>query len=326
MRFVVVGAGAVGGVVGGRLFEHGHEVVLVAQGEHGRAIASNGLTVASATGVVVLPVPVQGSPQHVDWREDDVVLLAVKSQDTDVALRQLSASAPRSVAVVCVQNGVANEPAALRRFAHVYGICVMCPASHLEPGVVVASSSPVTALLDIGRYPSGVDGVAEQVAVALGESTIESVVRPDIMRWKYTKLLRNLGNAVDAICGPGHRDTQLAQLAWDEGEACLKAAGIEHVTVDEDRARRGNRLNPGDDVSGYPRGGSSSWQSLARGQRTIESDYLNGEIVLLGRLHGVPTPVNVLLQDTANRMAHERVAPGSMTADELLGLLEDLRG
>ena len=323
MRFVIVGAGAVGGVVGGRLFEHGREVVLVAPGEHGRTIAAGGLTLASATGVVVLPVPVTGSVHNVDWREDDVVLLAVKSQDTDLALRQLSASAPRSVAVVCVQNGVANEPCALRRFAHVYGICVMCPASHLEPGVVVASSSPLTALLDIGRYPSGSDDVAERVAAALSASTMESLVRPDIMRWKYTKLLRNLGNAVDAICGPGHRDTRLAQLAWGEGEACLKAAGIEHVSVEEDQARRGDRLHPGDDVSGYPRGGSSSWQSLARGQRTIETDYLNGEIVLLGRLHGVPTPVNSLLQDTANRMAHDRVAPGTMSADEVLGLLDD---
>ena len=114
MRFVVVGAGAVGGVVGGRLFEHGHDVVLVAQGDHGRAIAAAGLTLASATGVVVLPVPVTGSAHNVDWRDDDVVLLAVKSQDTELALRQLSASAPRSVAIVCVQNGVANEPTALR--------------------------------------------------------------------------------------------------------------------------------------------------------------------------------------------------------------------
>jgi 2-dehydropantoate 2-reductase len=143
------------------------------------------------------------------------------------------------------------------------------------------------------------------------------------MRWKYTKLLRNLGNAVDAICGPGHRDTRLVQLAWEEGESCFKAAGIEYVSIEEDRARRGDRLHPGDDVSGYPRGGSSSWQSLARGQGTIETDYLNGEIVLLGRLHGVPTPVNGLLQDTANRMAHDRVAPGSVSADELLALLDD---
>jgi len=252
-----------------------------------------------------------------------VALLAVKSQDTELALRQLSASAPRSVTIVCVQNGVANEPTALRRFAHVYGICVMCPASHLEPGVVVASSSPVTALLDIGRYPSGADEVAERVAAALSSSTMESIVRPDIMPWKYTKLLRNLGNAVDAICGPGHRDTRLAQLAWDEGEACLQAAGIAYVSVEEDKARRGDRLHPGDDVSGFPRGGSSSWQSLARGQGTIETDYLNGEIVLLGRLHGVPTPVNELLQQTADRMARDRVAPGTISPDEVLGLLGD---
>ena len=64
MRFVVVGAGAVGGVVGGRLFEHGHDVVLVAQGDHGRVIAAAGLTLASATGVAVLPVPVTGSAHN----------------------------------------------------------------------------------------------------------------------------------------------------------------------------------------------------------------------------------------------------------------------
>ena len=252
MRFVVFGAGAVGGVVGGRLYEHGHDVLLIARGPHAKAIAATGLTLASAAGVVVLPVPVTQTPEAVDWRDDDVVLLAVKSQDTETALRQLGSSAPGSVPVACVQNGVANEQAALRRFANVYGVCVMCPASHLEPGVVVASSSPVTALLDIGRYPTGVDDVAEAVAAAFGSSTIESVARPDIMRWKYAKLLRNLGNAVDAICGPGQRDTPLAQLALEEGEACLRAAGIAFASAEEDAARRGNRLHPGDDVSGFP--------------------------------------------------------------------------
>jgi 2-dehydropantoate 2-reductase len=322
MRFVVLGAGAVGGVVGGRLFEHGHDVLLIARGEHARAISSTGLTLASASGVAVLPVPVTVSPFDVDWRDDDVVLMAVKSQDTEMALRQLSGSAPASVPVVCMQNGVANEAAALRRFANVYGVCVMCPASHLEPGVVVASSSPISALLDIGRYPSGTDEVAAAIAGALGTSTIESLVRADIMRWKYTKLLRNLGNAIDAICGPGQRGTRLAKMASDEGEATLLAAGIAFASEEEDRARRDNLLRPGDDVSGYPRGGSSSWQSLARYEGTIEADYLNGEIVLLGRTYGVPTPVNELLRRVANQMASERIAPGSMTADEVLALLE----
>ncbi len=322
MRFVVLGAGAVGGVVGGRLFEHGHDVLLIARGEHARAISSTGLTLASASGVAVLPVPVTVSPFDVDWRDDDVVLMAVKSQDTEMALRQLSGSAPASVPVVCMQNGVANEATALRRFANVYGVCVMCPASHLEPGVVVASSSPISALLDIGRYPVGTDEVATAIAAALATSTIESLVRPDIMRWKYTKLLRNLGNAIDAICGPGQRGTRLAKMASDEGEAALLAAGIAFASEEEDRARRDDLLRPGDDVSGYPRGGSSSWQSLARYEGTIEADYLNGEIVVVGRTYGVATPVNELLRRVANQMASERIAPGSMTADEVLALLE----
>jgi 2-dehydropantoate 2-reductase len=326
MRFVVLGAGAVGGVIGGRLFEYGHDVVLIARGEHARAIKANGLTLASAAGVAVLPVPVTDSPDDVAWRNDDVVLLAVKSQDTEVALRQLSFSAPVSVPIACMQNGVANEPAALRRFDRVYGVCVMCPASHLEPGVVVASSSPVTALLDIGRYPAGADDVAEHISAAWSASTIDSLVQPDIMRWKYAKLLRNLGNAVDAVCGPGQRDTRLAQLAFAEGESCLMAANIDFASVEEDRARRDDRLHPGDDVSGYPRGGSSSWQSLARSEGTIEADYLNGEIALLGRQYGVPVPVNEVLQRVANQMARDRIPPGSMSCDDVLRLLPEKTG
>jgi 2-dehydropantoate 2-reductase len=261
------------------------------------------------------------APEDLGWREDDAVLLSVKSQDTEQALRRLSACAPAATAVVCAQNGVANEAAALRRFEHVYGVCVMCPASHLEPGVVVASSSPMTALLDIGCYPAGVDALAEEVAASFTRSTMQSVARPDIMRWKYAKLLRNLGNAVDAICGPGHRGTQLAQLATEEGEAVLRAAGTSYASAEEDGQRRGNLLSPGDDVSGYPRGGSSSWQSLARSQGTIEADYLNGEVVLLGRQHGVPTPVNEVLRQVANRMAFEHLPPGTMNADEVLALV-----
>ena len=63
------------------------------------------------------------------------------------------------------------------------------------------------------------------------------------------------------------------------------------------RTRRGDRLRL-QPVDGELRPGGSSWQSLARGVGTIETDYLNGEIVLLGRLHGVPTPANTGAPDT----------------------------
>src|SRR5438034_1392911 len=78
---------------------------------------------------------------------------------------------PPSIRVVCAQNGVENERQAARWFAHVYGMCVMLPATHLEPGVVVAHSAPITGLLDVGRYPYGVDDVAIAIADDLSAST-----------------------------------------------------------------------------------------------------------------------------------------------------------
>src|SRR5690606_18048315 len=78
---------------------------------------------------------------------------------------------------------------------------VVCPASHLEPGVVAAHSAPVTGILDLGRYPSSVDDTARALATALQGATFSSEAVPDIMRWKYRKLIVNLGNAVDAVCG-----------------------------------------------------------------------------------------------------------------------------
>jgi 2-dehydropantoate 2-reductase len=74
-------------------------------------------------------------------------------------------------------------------------------------------------------------------------------------------------------------------------------------------------------VGGHDLSGGSSWQSLARHTGNIEADWLNGEIVLLGRVHQIPTPVNELLQATANRMAAQGSAPGSIPAEELLAQL-----
>jgi 2-dehydropantoate 2-reductase len=74
-------------------------------------------------------------------------------------------------------------------------------------------------------------------------------------------------------------------------------------------------------VDGQKRSGGSSWQSLARGTHSIESDYLNGEIVMLGRLHGVPTPVNALMQRVANEQARIGARPQSVPVAQLLSEL-----
>ena len=316
VRFIMYGAGAVGGIVGGRLYEHGHDVVLVARGAHYESIRASGLRVASPEGEVTLPVDVVDGPEKIDFRLDDVVVLGMKSQDTGAALTALSAVAPPSTPVVCMQNGVANERVALRYFASVYGVCVVCPAAHLEPGLVQAFATGTTGLFDIGGYPTGQDALAERVAAALSSSTCESVPRDDIMRWKYRKLVNNLSNSLDALCGSAARSGELGDRARDEGTRCLAAAGIELVAQEEDDDRRGTRLQWGGAAS-QSRPGASMWQSLARGV-SIEADYLNGEIVLLGRLHGVPTPVNEALLGIVKWAARTGVAPGTVPVEEVI--------
>ena len=317
MRFVVYGAGAIGGVVGGRLFQNGFDVVLIARGEHYSAIRDDGLRVESSDDRVTLGVPVVAHPAEVGVTEGDIVLLAVKSQDTAQAVTSLAEVASPSTPVCCLQNGVDNERTVLRRFANVYAVGVMCPAGHLEPGVVQAYSSPTSGILDLGRYPGGVDDVAAATAVAFRASTFDAEARPDMLRWKYAKLLTNLGNAVEAVCGPEARRGPLTKLAREEGVACLVAAGIDFASEEEDRARRGDLLHVRP-IAGRRRPGGSSWQSLARGTGAIETDYLNGEIVLLGRLYGIPTPVNESLQRLANEMAASGGQPGSVPAEDLL--------
>jgi 2-dehydropantoate 2-reductase len=316
MRFVVFGAGAIGGVVGGRMFENGHDVALIARGAHYEAMRDGGLRIDSRAGSVTVQPAVFDDAAKVDWRDDDAVLLCVKSQHTQEALEALDAAAPTHVPIVSLQNGVCNEPAALRYFANVYGVCVMCPAVHLEPGVVDAGSTPISGMLDVGRFPDGTDAVADELSRAFGSSTFDSFARSDIMRWKYGKLLNNLSNAIDALCGRAKGNGRIIARARAEAVTVLDAAGIAFVDHEEDSARRGDILQfePG---GGRLRPGSSSWQSLARGAGSIEADYLNGEIVWLGRQVGVPTPINETLRRLANQAAHEHRPPGSMTPDEL---------
>lgn len=321
MRFVVFGAGAIGGVVGARLHQGGLPVTLIARGPHYEAIRTSGLTIQDPDGTAVLQIDVADAPESVRWSGEEVVLLATKSQDTLPSLRALQAGAPTQTPIVCLQNGVENERLALRLFGNVYGAVVMLPAAHLDPGVVQAYGATLSGLIDVGRYPGGVDDRCQAVARALGRSRFSSVARADVMRFKYAKLILNLANAVEAMCAPGPAADELMSLAREEGRAVLRAAEVDFVAEEVDDVRaRWQRLGVRD-IGGRARSGSSTRQSLTRGAGSVESDYLNGEIVLLGRLHGVPTPANELLRETINRLARQRGEPASVPAEQLLARL-----
>ncbi|MEV7022871.1 ketopantoate reductase C-terminal domain-containing protein, partial [Kitasatospora sp. NPDC093558] len=224
--------------------------------------------------------------------------------------------------LVCAQNGVENERLALRRFREVLAVCVWMPSTHLEPGRVSAGGTPVSGVLRIGAYPAG-DGGARAAAIAadLERAGFSAPVEADVMGWKYTKLLGNLGNALNAAAGPfeGELRRGLYRRLMAEGAAVLAAAGIAHHDPEEmvRLVEATLRIEP---VEGAGRSGSSTWQSLARGAGSIETDYLNGEIVLLGRLHGVPTPANEAFQRLAEEFARTGRAPGSLTDEELAAI------
>lgn len=333
MRYVIIGAGAVGGAIGGRLAGAGHEVVLVARGAHHAALRAHGLRLVTPDGQHTYRLPAVDGPAGLgELRADDVLVLAVKTQDSEAALAawgpvpvEGGGTAAERLPLVCAQNGVEGQRLALRRFRHVYGVCVWLPATFVEPGVVSAAGAPLTGILHLGRYPHGTDDTARRIAADLEKTTtFEAPVVPDVTRWQYAKLLTNLGNAIHALSGPADSEesVRLRERVRAEGESVLTAAGIPYASAAEEKARRGDRitLHP---LPGVEPGGGSTWQSLSRGTGTIESDYLNGEIVLLGRLHGVPTPLNELLQRLANTFARERRPAGSMPSAELVRLADE---
>jgi len=329
MRYIIIGAGAIGGAIGGRLYESGREVVLVARGPHLAALRDGGLRFITPEGSRTLGVRAVGGPEEVRLEPGDVLVLAVKSQHSAAALEAWSGrpvagggTAEELLPLVCAQNGVNNERLALRWFRHVYGMCVWMPATHLEPGLVAVPGTPVSGILHLGRYPGGSDATVEAVAADLERAGFQAPVQEQVMRWKYGKLTGNLGNALNALAArPGDGPAgELAQRVRGEGERVLTAAGIDFADAAEQLARRGTTFTTAP-LEGVELGGSSSRQSLARGTGSIEADYLNGEIVLLARELGVPAPLNEALRRLANSYAREGRAPGSLPEAELKALL-----
>ncbi len=317
MRFVIFGTGAIGGVVGARLHQSGHDVALIARGAHHDAIAADGLTLETPADTTTHRIPVARTPAGLGIGDDDVVLLAVKSQDTRHALENLRDARPQGAPVVLLQNGVENERIALRMLSDVYGAVVLVPGAHLEPGVVQAFATGSTGKIDVGRFPHGVDETVTAVTDALAASRFESLPNPDIMTAKYAKLIDNLANAAQAVCGVGAEGLDdLIEVVRDEGSAVLDAAGINHLPENPENQPQRYLYQGIGEIPGRPPAGGSTWQSLTRGT-SLETDYLTGEIVFQARLNGSRAPLNELLLALINQTVREGLKPGWITPAEI---------
>lgn len=320
MRFIIYGVGAIGGTMAAALTLAGRDVIGIARGKMLDALQANGLLFRSPGGEQRVTFPCVAAPGDIIFRPDDVVLLTMKSQDTHAALQQLRDAGCSDQPVICAQNGTDNERMALRLFPNVYGMTVMLPADYTEPGEVNCYGAPKFGLLDFGRYPSGTDQVTEAIAGHLDAAGFAVFVLDEVMRSKYGKLLQNLNNVLEAALGRGVDSKPFAELARAEAEAIYRAAGIAwtDAAFDDPRRKGVSEMRP---VAGATRFGGSSTQSLQRGVGSIETDYLNGEIALLGRLHDVPAPVNHYLARLGHRIVAERLAPGSIARSEVAAAL-----
>lgn len=328
MRYIIYGAGGIGGGIGALLTRAGREAILIARGDHLIAMREQGLLIRRASGVERIEVQTAAHPAEIAFRDDDLVLLTMKGQDTQAALDDLEAAAGSQIPVVCAQNGVANERAAARRFGDVYAMLIVMPATFLVPGEIALHAEPLAGLLDCGRFPRGTDDRIAQVCADLEAAGFSAAPDDHAMRLKYGKLLTNLRNALQALCGVREEragpDLQgfVARLR-DEALACYDAAGIAYAPLDEINRRR-TAVFTSEQVESVERGGGSTWQSFRRGLPAIETDYLNGEIVLLGVEHGIPTPANRALQLLAKTALSEGRDVGDTSLDEILALERSL--
>jgi 2-dehydropantoate 2-reductase len=319
MRSIIYGAGAIGSVLGGVLFRHGQEAVLIGRQGHVDAINRDGLKLGTPVGNFTLKIPAVTAPDQIEFRSDDVVFLTMKSQGTLEAVKDLK-KVVKDIPIFCMQNGVRNEEIASQYFPRVYGVMLRFGTEYLTDGEVVCRRDP-PAFLILGRYPNGVDETCEEVATTLRSAEFIVSLNSDVMPFKWGKLMTNLVNAAQAVTGardPG--TTRVIQAAREEAYEIARQAGVNWKSDEEvlkdypEFQEKLNNRNFG--------GLTSTWQSLIRQTGTVETEYLNGEIVRLAKRIGLAAPINAKLVEIVLDMAAKREAPGRYNSEQLLELLD----
>ncbi|MEF8857263.1 MAG: 2-dehydropantoate 2-reductase [Haloplanus sp.] len=304
MKFAVFGAGGVGGYVGARLADAGHEVQLIARGEHLDALQSSGLRVQSVAGGTTVDCPATDDPSEVG--ACDYVLFCVKSYDTREAAAKLEPLLGANTAVVSFQNGVDNEAwlAAEIGDDHVAGGVAYIFSTIKDPGVVEHTGGParfVFGELDGERTPR-IEALDDALSAAEGvEAVLAEDVRVELWR-KFCLICAQAGMTATTRLPLGElRDTDASWTMYRrlmaEVSAVARAEGVDlpEAVVDE-----WSEFVQDLDPEMY----SSLHYDLTHGKR-LELDALHGSVVRHAADAGVDVPmneaVNAILRPWADR-------------------------
>ena len=290
MRILVYGAGGVGAFFGALLAQAGRDVHFVARGPHLEALRSRGLRIKSdLIGDVEVP-HVSVYPRAADSGRADLVLVCVKTHQTDSILDDLASVVGDDTVVIPLQNGVESDEQLAARFgrSRVLPAAVYVGATLDEPGVV---SHAAPARISIGARHGFDKRRLAAIHEALAATGQVVQVSADIQHERWRKLMWNASfNTVSAVT----LRTPAELLALPETRALLTAIMSEVVAVAQ---AQGIGLQPSDvdaHIAWTERASgirTSTMVDRERG-RTMEADALIGVIVRKGREAGVETPAS----------------------------------
>jgi 2-dehydropantoate 2-reductase len=335
VNVLIVGAGAIGCLIGGKLARAHQQVTLAGRPAFVEAVRSRGLLLADESGRhTVRNVRAVDGPLSALMRAEtafDLVVFTVKSYDTAGAAADLSealaATGAPPPALLSVQNGVGNEDvlaAALPRVAVLAG-SITTPVSVEGPGAIHVDKPRYGMGLGVWRPPAGGAPILEGVGQLLeqGGFAVQRYGNAQAMKW--TKLLMNMmGNATCAILDEppqaAFADGRIVDLeieAWREALAVMAAAGIPALNMDKYafaalapliRLAPKALIRPilRRQIAGA-RGGKlpSLHIDLHGGKGRSEVGWLNGAVVRKGEEVRVPTPVNRTLADVLGALVAE---------------------
>jgi len=321
VKIGVMGAGAIGCYVGGRLAAAGADVTLVGRASLAAEVAEHGLHLTDYRGAD-LRVRARFSDDVATLADRDLVLVTVKGGDTGAVGATLASVVAAGARVVSFQNGVRN-PEVLR--------------AALAGRRVIAGMVPFNVVRRAGgHFHQGTSGTlaverdgTDDLVAALRAAGLPVEQHADMRGVLWGKLLVNLNNSVNALADIpikemlGQRDYRRVMAAcMREGLAAVRAAGIRpKVDVPVPPRLVPWLLTLPDGIFAVvarrlltvdPQARSSMWDDLARGRKT-EIDALNGEIVRLADEVGTAAPVNRAIVELV-RAAEGRGSPGLSAA------------
>ena len=345
MKVTVLGAGAVGAMLGG-LIKRGDptvDILLIARGEHARRMQeAGGVKLLGPWGELLVPARV--SRDVADLAGSEYVLLTVKSQMTEETIRQAAPYLGDAV-VISVQNGI--NQAVLAKHVRPDRLFVGMTAANMaltEPGSISLQRGGVTV---VGPYSADIpEAVVRRVVSLLGKSGLRMESSRNIVGVQYNKLLMNTMGYASVLSGSDFVTEGVLYRPWrravafpilEEGLSVLGKAGIRlERTPGISDVLRFRRLLHAFDLPAVDtlvrwvlttffrrwRLVYSVYQDLVRKRKT-EIDFVNGQIVRLAEEHGGKAPYNALVVQLV-RQLEERGDGTFFSRDEVIAKFSSL--